>query len=80
MKAYVLLFLILLSNVTSYSLNTNEARGCRIKEREGKCCWMNNNGCCAPPKPGQVCTMAVKECCKIKKYDEDTDSYLYTYE
>jgi hypothetical protein len=80
MKTYALLFLILSSYVATYSLNADEARGCRIKEKEGKCCWTNNNGCCAPPKEGQVCTMAIRECCKIKKYDEENNSYEYIYE
>ena len=80
MKVYTLLFLVLLSYVVSYSLNADEARGCRIKEKEGKCCWTNNDGCCAPPKEGQVCTMAIRECCKIKKYDEENNSYEYIYE
>ena len=71
--------MILLSFVTPYSANANEARGCRIKEKEGKCCWLNNNGCCAPIKPGQMCTMALTNCCKIKTYDEETNTYKYTY-
>lgn len=79
MKAYLLLF-VLISFVISYSANANEARGCRIEEKEGRCCWTNNNGCCAPPKPGQMCTMALRNCCKIKKYDEETKTYTYTYE
>ena len=80
MKINILLLIILVAFVTSFAANANEARGCRIKEREGKCCWQNNNGCCAPPKPDQVCTEAITECCKIKTYDEETNTYTYKYE
>ena len=76
----ILLIFFLISFVTSYSRNANEARGCRIVEKEGKCCWENNNGCCAPPKPDQICTMGITKCCKIKTYDEETNTYKYSYE
>ena len=78
MKFYLLLF-ALISFVVSYSLNKDEARGCRIREKEGKCCWENNNGCCAPHSPDTICTQAITICCKTKTYDEETKTYKYTY-
>ena len=80
MKAYLLLLFMMISFVYSFSANANEARGCRIKSKEGRCCWQNNNGCCEPPKPDQMCTMALTYCCKTKKYNEETNTYTYTYE
>ena len=80
MKTFVFL-LSLLSLVFSQNNNptVNELHGCIIKEQEGECCWMNNNGCCQPYTPGQICTQAFRKCCKIKKYDEETQTYTYTY-
>ena len=60
-------------------IDLDEGRGCIIKEKEGKCCWRNNNGCCKPPKIGQVCTQAFRTCCKTKVFDEETQTYKYTY-
>ena len=83
MKAIIYL-LVILALVFSKTIDINdttldETRGCTIKEKEGRCCWLNNNGCCQPPKPGQMCTMALKTCCKTKTYDKETDTYTYTY-
>ena len=50
-----------------------------ISEKEGYCCWRNNNGCCAPPKEDMVCTQAFTDCCKLKTYDEETNTYEYEY-
>ena len=80
MKIFILLLILLNAIANCYFANADEARGCRIKQREGKCCWENNNGCCAPPKPDQICTMAITTCCKTKTYDEETNNYKYTYE
>ena len=60
--------------------NEDETRGCVILEREGRCCWKNNNGCCAPPQEGEMCTQAFTTCCKIKTYDEEANTYEYEYE
>ena len=60
--------------------NEDETRGCMILEKEGACCWRHNNGCCAPPKEGTLCTQAFTNCCKIKIYDEETNTYEYKYE
>ena len=80
MKIFILLLILLNAIANCYFANADEARGCRIKQREGKCCWENNNGCCAPPKADQICTMAITTCCKTKTYDEETNTYKYTYE
>ena len=69
----------MISFVYSFSANANEARGCRIKSKEGKCCWQNNNGCCQPPKPNQMCTMAITYCCKTKKYNESLTNINTSY-
>ena len=79
MKIYLLLLFALYSFVTSAAVKADETRGCTIVDHEGTCCWLNNNGCCAPPKPNQFCTMALTYCCKTKKYDEKTKTYFYTY-
>ena len=78
MKAF-LLFFALLSLVITQTINENELRGCQIKEKEGRCCWLNRNGCCRPPKPNQMCTMAFKYCCKTKTFNEETQQYVYSY-
>ena len=55
---------------------------CEIKEGEDKCCWLNHNGCCKPPSPGnlrQICTQAFKRCCKKKVFDEETQTYKFEY-
>ena len=82
MKDYCLILLILISFSISQvgTDNEDETRGCIITEKEGICCWENNNGCCAPPKEDELCTQAFTDCCKIKTYDEETDTYEYEYE
>ena len=80
MKAIIFLLAILTlvySQIENSSID--EIRGCVINEKEGKCCWRNNNGCCEPPKKGQMCTMAFRTCCKTKTYDETTGTFKYTY-
>lgn len=82
MKNYYLIFfiLILFTNSQVQIDNEDETRGCVILEREGECCWRNSNGCCAPPQEGAMCTQAITICCKIKTYDEETNTYEYEYE
>ena len=72
MKSIVFLFslLTLLVFITSR---------CTIKEGEDKCCWLNSNGCCKPPKRGQGCTMAFRTCCKVRVFDEKTQTYKIEY-
>ena len=81
MKDYYLILFIFISFIISKvkTDNEDETRGCVISEKEGVCCWLNNNGCCAPPKEGTMCTQAFTNCCKIKKYDEKTNTYEYEY-
>ena len=77
-----LLLFVLLSLVFTQKLvnkNDEETYGCKILEGHHKCCWVNNDGCCKPPSPGQGCTMAITTCCKIRVYDEETDTYKYQY-
>ena len=75
-----LLFALVLTQKIDIEINplSNETHGCIIKEKIGKCCWENNNGCC---KPGfnQICTQAFRTCCKTKYYDEETGTYVYEY-
>ena len=40
---------------------------------------MNSNGCCAPPIEYTACFDKMTNCCKIKKYDEETNTYEYEY-
>ena len=56
-----------------------EVYGCKIPEGQHKCCWVNNDGCCKPPTQGQGCTAAITNCCKMRVYDEETDTYKYEY-
>ena len=78
MKA--LLFLIALFTLASSQvIDFKIESGCTIPEGETKCCWLNSNGCCQPPKRRQMCTMALKTCCKTKVFDEETQSFKYVY-
>ena len=80
MKSFVLFLALLALVLTERSLfDQDETRGCVIKENTGKCCWMNNNGCCKPPTLGQMCTQAFRKCCKTKVYNEATGEYSYLY-
>ena len=82
MKSFIYLLSILalvISIKLDEVLDLDASRGCVIKEKEGKCCWMNNNGCCKPPTLGQMCTMAFRTCCKTKTYNEATGKYSYSY-
>ena len=82
MKSFIFLLSILalvFSNKINIILGQDETRGCIIEEKEGRCCWMNNNGCCKPPTLGQMCTQAFRKCCKTKVYNEATGEYSYLY-
>ena len=81
MKSFIFLLSILALAFSQIivDLNSDATRGCTIPEKEGKCCWMNNNGCCKPPAPNQMCTQAFRKCCKTKTYNEATGTYTYTY-
>ena len=80
MKLFAL-FLMLLTLIIAVSAVTdpNEKRGCIIKEKNGKCCWINNNSCCPPPKAAQKCTTGKTKCCKTKSYNAITKKYTYIY-
>ena len=82
MKDYILKLFILISFSISQveTDNEDETRGCVISKKEGVCCWRNSDGCCAPPKEGTACPQALTNCCKIKTYDEETNTYEYKYE
>ena len=60
-------------------INLNTEYGCKLGDKD-KCCWMNNNGCCKPPKRGQMCTQAFRRCCKRKVYNEETGQYTIEYD
>ena len=81
MKSFIFLLsiLALVFSQKLVSSDTDETHGCIIKEKEGKCCWTNNNGCCGPYVKGQICTQAFRTCCKTKFYDEATGEYAYHY-
>ena len=81
MKDYYLILFIFISLTISQikTNNENETRGCVISEKEGVCCWLNSNGCCAPPIEYTACFDMMTNCCKIKKYDEETNTYEYEY-
>ena len=55
-------------------VNLKFGYGCELGDKD-KCCWVNHNGCCKPPKRGQMCTQALRTCCKTKVYDETTGKY-----
>ena len=82
MKSFIFLLSLLafaISSTLPKGLLTNdETHGCIVDKQEGRCCWMNNNGCC---KPGinQICTQAFRLCCKTKVFDPTTKKYKYTY-
>ena len=82
MKSFIFL-LSILALVFSIKIETlvdvDATHGCEIKEKEGKCCWTNNNGCCKPFPLNQICTMAIRTCCKTKTYNEATGKYSYSY-
>ncbi len=82
MKDYNLILFILISFAIFQvqTDNEDETRGCVILEKEGICCWKNSNGCCAPPQEGVDCVDMITNCCKIKTYDEEKDTYEYEYE
>ena len=79
MKHLLLLLAVLSATLALYIEVDDETHGCIIEEGEDTCCWLNNNGCCRPPRPGMACTMAITECCKTRVYDEETKTYKYTY-
>ena len=80
MKGDWLIIFILISCIAyQIKADDDETRGCLIQKEEIYCCWENNNGCCAPPEPEQICTQAFTECCKIKTYDEESNTYKYKY-
>ena len=72
MKSFIIILLALLSLVS------NKLYGCHLGDKD-ECCWMNNNGCCKPPKRGQMCTQAFRRCCKRKVYDEKTGKTTIEY-
>ena len=75
MKRFLLLFALLSLVFTQI----DEAyHGCVIPEGKHKCCWVNNDGCCAPGK-NQICIQAIVTCCKTRVYDEETGTYKYEY-
>ena len=79
MKSLLIFFAILVLAFSQIKLDfSDETHGCQIPEGEEECCWINSNGCCQPGI-GQICTMAIKTCCKKKVYDEETGEYKYVY-
>ena len=81
MKSFLLLFLSIFTFALLVKVD-EETYGCKLpKEGEGKdqCCWVNNNGCCKPPEPGQACIMAITTCCKKRVVDELTGEVTYSY-
>ena len=68
MKAYYLILFLFISLTISQikTNNENETRGCVISEKEGVCCWLNSNGCCAPPIEYTACFDMMTNCCKKK--------------
>ena len=82
MKDYCLILFILISFAISQeeTNDKDETRGCVISEKEGICCWRNSNRCCAPPKEDVMCAQAFTNCCKIKTYNEETNTSEYKYE
>ena len=81
MKSFVFLLALLSLVFAKINLKTQneDTHGCVIKEGQEECCWVNNNGCCAPVSPGTMCTMAITTCCKRKVLDETTGKYKYSY-
>ena len=79
---YLLFLLAVIINL-AYPLNIfrnrEESYGCMARELNKKCCWVNPNGCCAPPKIGQACTNAITSCCKEKVLDKNTNTYKYVF-
>ena len=45
-----------------------EDYGCSLK-KTSKCCWRNNNNCCAPATGPRTCKGKFTICCKRKAYD-----------
>ena len=78
MKSIIYL-LALISLAFGMNKNDEDSYGCKLKEEKDFCCWVNNNGCCKPPEPGQACTMAITNCCKKKVCDELTGLCTYEY-
>ena len=79
MKSFLFFLTILALAFAQIEIDlSDETHGCIIPEGEKQCCWRNRNGCC---KPGinQICTQAIKTCCKKKVYDEETGEYKYEY-
>ena len=72
-----LLYLVFTQNISN--INDEDTYGCIIPEGEFKCCWRNNNGCCQPPSPEQICTMVFTDCCKTKVYEGKNGTYNYEY-
>ena len=81
MKTLLLLFSLfsLVFNQENSTNNQDETYGCIIPERKSKCCWRNSNGCCSPPLPERMCSMAFTDCCKTKVYDEENGTYKYEF-
>ena len=85
MKRFLLLFALLSLVFTQIKFPDDQeikidesSHGCVIPEGQHKCCWVNNNGCCAPGF-NQICTQAITTCCKMRVYDEETGTYKYEY-
>ena len=73
MKALVYLFtlvsLIALVVVifNKNKVNEEDSYGCKLTAEKDECCWINNDGCCEPPKLDQDCPQAFTNCCKKRK-------------
>ena len=71
MKSFIILLALL-------SLVSNYRYGCHLGDKD-ECCWINSDGCCAPPKRGEGCNQAITRCCKRKVYDEKTGKTTIEY-
>ena len=82
MKSFIFLLALLSLVSAKHNLKVGKgeiSHGCTIPDGASQCCWVNSNGCCKP-SPGQMCTMAITNCCKHKVVQPDgTVTYTYTH-
>ena len=79
MKSLIYLF-ALISLAFGLVIKVNEETfGCKLTEERDQCCWVNNNGCCAPSQINSICTMAITTCCKKRKCVNGKCTYEYSH-
>ena len=74
MKSLVYLFtLVSLVAFVAIMINRNNVNnkeddyGCKLAAEKDECCWLNNDGCCEPPKMNEACSQEFVTCCKKRK-------------